>query len=133
MMPRKIFVSYNFRKDAHLAHNIKTFFQPQGRCDGTPVFVENVSAQGDDAIDREINRVMEGCDAAVFVVGDDSHNSPWINREAELARSKPLGIVTVRAPGTTGGLPNVLRGSPEPVDWGHDELCQALNRIPNRT
>jgi len=132
-MSAPVFISYNFRDDKESARGIRNFFQPYGPCHGRPRFVENdVSARGDDAIDAEIRRAMSGCAAAVFVCGDNTHNSPWINREAKLAISGSLGIVALRAPRTTGGIPNELRAltTPPPlVDWGPEPLCGELNRI----
>lgn len=129
-MSRRVFVSFNF-KDVAVARNVTTFFQSQeGRCQGKTVFVEkDVSAEGDAAIDAEIRRVMSGCDCALFVVGDDCHNSPWINREAQIAIGSGLGRVAVRAPNTTGGLPHTLADSEIPfVTWGHDTLSDAMNK-----
>ena len=129
-MARRVFVSFNF-KDAAAAKSVRSFFQDQqGQSQGKPVFVENdVSANGDAAIDTEIRRVMSGCDCALFVVGDESHNSPWINREAELATSLGVGRVAVRAPGTRGGLPGQLANQNIPfVKWSQDALAEALNQ-----
>ncbi|MFO1053952.1 MAG: TIR domain-containing protein [Planctomycetota bacterium] len=135
-MPRRIFISYNFG-DRELAHSIPAFFQSQdGRSEGQPVFVtNNVTQQGDAAVEREIRSVMAGCDSALFVVGDNVHNSPWIDREAELAISMGLALVAVRAPRTTGGLPKRLEPLQIPVvAWKQDALATALRmaRKPNR-
>ena len=126
---RNVFVSYNFRDHAS-ARSVKTFFQAQGgRCQGTPVFVEgDFTPLGDEAIDQAIIRVIDGCVAVLFVIGNDNHNSPWIDREAELAISRNMSLVAVRLPETTGGLPNRLAGRSIPfVEWGHNALCDALN------
>lgn len=128
-MSMQIFVSYNFDNHA-TARNVKTFFQQQGgRCQGRPVFVEgDLSLKGDAAIDAAILRVMEPCVAVLFVVGDDDHNSPWIDREAQVALSRNLGVVAVRVPNTSGGLPNRIARLDIPfVSWGQDTLCDALN------
>lgn len=132
-MSAPVFISYNFRDDKEFARGIRNFFQPFGPCHGVPHFVENdVSERGLEAIDAEIRSVMSGCVAAVFVCGQNTHDSPWINREAKLAISRNLGIVVLRAPGSTGGIPNELRAltTPPPlVDWGPEHLCSEINRI----
>ena len=128
-MPRRIFISYNFN-DRDLAHSISSFFQPGGgKCQGKPLFVEkNVSDQGNKAIAREISKVMDNCTIALFVIGDDNHNSPWIIREAELALKKNLGIVAVRHPNSNGGLPKILKKNDIPVvSWDQIELSKVLN------
>lgn len=130
-MTKRIFISYKFT-DAELARNLRPFFQQcGGKCEGTPVYVEkDVSKDGESAIDAEIRRVMLGCECAVFVVGADSHNSPWIRREAELAKSLGLGIVAVRLPNSTGGLPREIAGlSPPVVDWNVERIAVTLNQL----
>jgi hypothetical protein len=129
-MSKPVFISYNFLSDREFAHNIRVFFQPYGPCHGTPRFVSDVAADDDRAVDVEIRRVMNDCVAAVFVCGQNSHNSPWINREAQLAISLGLGIVALQAPNTTGGVPAELKPVDPPiVPWGSDALCAELNRI----
>lgn len=136
-MSRLVFVSYNFRHDRATARNVGQLFQSGGgTCDGRPVFVEHdVSGGGDAAIDREIRRVMAPCSAAIFVVGDDSHNSPWLEREAEIATSMNLRIAAVQASGTEGGAPKVLRDRGiEPYAWADPAMCTYLNGgSPSRT
>lgn len=139
-MPARIFIAYNFTEDRERAHNIRQLFQPEGRCDGVPVFVPKVvpadPARRDAAIDEAIRRVMQGCRAVLFVIGDGVHNSPWINREAKLAVSRALPMVAIRVPGTTGGLPNELRslGRPIPiVGWSSAALAAELNRRLQKT
>ncbi len=129
-MAKRIFVSYNF-KDAEVVRSVKGMLQSNGgRIDGQFVFVtNNVSAEGSSAIDKEINRVLSGCDAALFVVGNNSHNSPWINREAQLAKSKNLCIVLTQFPGATGGVPHELASSSYlTAPWNLDDLSYYLNR-----
>ncbi len=131
-MATKTFVSFNF-KDRELVLSMRNFFQEhQGQIQGSMVICENdVSADGDKAIDAEILRVMRGCDAALFVIGDECHNSPWIRREATLAISIKLDLVVVRRPKTTGGEPPELRsqlGIPR-VEWSPVRIGMALNQV----
>lgn len=125
-----IFVSFNFQ-DKQLAKSLK------GWCCGNDytishrfIFVESdVSSLGDDAIDWEIKRVMMQCSYALFVVGDNSHNSPWINREAALANSRGMKILIAQLPNTRGGTPYVLRNCRNVinVDWSPRSINSAIN------
>jgi len=129
-MARDVFISYNYA-DREVAHNVHVFFQPQGgACQGKPVLVqEDVASGGDEAIKEAIQDLMEECKAVLFVVGDDSHNSPWINYEAKLARSWGIPMVAVQAPNANGDVPNEIKDQVKLVNWAHDTLCAALNKV----
>ncbi|ATC95050.1 TIR domain-containing protein [Pseudoalteromonas tunicata] len=129
-MANRIFVSYNFN-DREMSRSIKSFTQSYGGpVRGNFIFVENdVSAYGDAAIDNEIKNVMSGCDSAFFVVGNNNHNSPWINREVVLAMSKGLKIVVSSFPNSNGGVPNQLRKIPHTeVKWKPSDIANELNK-----
>lgn len=129
-MANRIFVSYNFN-DREISRSIKGFTQSHGGpVRGNFIFVENdVSAYGDTAIDKEIKEVMSGCDSAFFVIGNNNHNSPWINREAALAISKGLKIVVSSFPNTNGGVPSALRSLPyTEVNWTPSNIANELNK-----
>lgn len=108
-MTKKTFISYAF-DDKEIVHSGGSFTEAQGgKVQGQFVRVQKfVGDKGDKAIDAEIKRVIDQCDAALFVVGNNNHNSPWIKREVELATSKGLKIVVARVPGTTGAVPEAL-------------------------
>ncbi|NQZ10588.1 MAG: TIR domain-containing protein [Algicola sp.] len=75
-------------------------------------------------------RVMNGCDALLVIIGNNNHNSPWINREVELGISKNLPIVVTQLPNTTGGIPNKLRGMRyREVDWDDVDLAYELSML----
>lgn len=129
-MANRIFVSYNFN-DREISRSINSFTQLHGGpVRGNFIFVENdVSGYGDHAIDKEIKDVMTGCVSAFFIVGDNNHNSPWINREVVLAMSKGLKIVISRFPNSNGGVPSQLRNIPyTEVQWTASNIAKELNK-----
>jgi len=128
-MASRIFVSYNFN-DRNISYTVKSRLQGSGGLvQGIFLFVVNdVSFQGDLAIDLEIRQTMSGCDAALFIVGNNNHNSPWINREAELAISRGLNIVVTKLPETSGGIPNILNSSNYTLaEWSGNDISYYLN------
>lgn len=134
-MSRNIFISYRF-KDRNIAHNVQTFFQDHGgTCDGKPKYVENnLSAEDTDVIKAEIKRVMDQCMGVLLVVGDDNHNSTWIDHEVAYADGKQMPMVAVRLDGYTGDVPqrvrNRVRDQVIPfVTWKEGALCEALNQL----
>ncbi|SIO94773.1 toll/interleukin-1 receptor domain-containing protein [Vibrio spartinae] len=129
-MAKKIFVSYNFN-DKEIVHSVKNMLQSNGgKINGQFSFVtSDFSAQGNDAINKEIKKVMSDCDAALFLVGDNSHNSPWINREVQLAKSLNLHIVLTRLPDSRGAAPKGLTDSYYPeAEWKANDLAYCLNK-----
>jgi len=126
---KKIFVSYNFN-DRNTSHSIKGMSKYySGPVNGRFIFVENdVSKEGDSAIDREIKNTMFDCDIALFLVGSESHNSPWIEREVELATSKNLPIIVMQQPNVKGGIPNSLKNRCyTESSWNAHALSQLVN------
>ena len=118
-MARKVFVSFNF-KDSSLSYTLNNMTQSTG-CH----FV--YANEHTHHIDQLIKDKMRGCCAALFVVGNDNHNSPWINREVELANSMGLTLYVTQLPNTNGGLPNELKDKPyQCVSWsesGISSIC----------
>lgn len=129
-MARRIFVSYNFN-DRELAHSIHGMSQENGGpVQGKFEFVTNdVARHGDAAIASEIKRIMQRCDAALFIVGDNSHNSPWINYEAQLVDTFRLRTAVTRHPKATGGVPHQLRRIETVLPWDPYAIGHALNNM----
>ncbi len=122
---KNVFVSYNF-KDQEVVHTVQNMAgQFSGGNFAKFELTKNVALQGDAAIDQEIRRVMNSCDSVLFVIGNNNHNSPWINREVELAISADKRLVLTRLPGTTGGPPARLAGHPI-AEWKPNKLADAL-------
>ena len=130
-MSRRIFISYNYA-DKSLVHQIKDFFQPAGRlCQGKATFVvPSVDRLTDAEIDQRVKDTMKTCDIVLFVIGDSSHNRPWVNREVELAQSLDLPRGAVQLPNTDGGMPQgLVKEGRKPLNWNQRELCEALNKF----
>lgn len=125
-MSKRIFVSFNYAERA-FANDVRVFFQKLGGpVQATPVFVEkDVSAGGEPAIKEEIRRHVTGCRGLLVVVGDDAHNSPWMNYEVGLATSQKIPVAYVRHPRATGGPPNAQRGMPE-LTWDPKTIATAI-------
>ena len=107
---KKIFVSYNFN-DKSVSHSIKAMsIENNGPINALFVFVEGDSTCNEsNAIDLKIRSTIQNCNMALFLIGNNNHNSPWIEREVQLAISKSLPILVMKLPDTTGGIPNSLK------------------------
>lgn len=125
-MAKHIFVSYNFN-DRDVSRSVRQMIQSQD-LKGQIVFVENdVSHNGATAVDWEIEHTMERCDAALFVLGDNVRNSPWIEKEAAHAIAKEIPVLATELPGVQSMCPSQLVDKPC-LDWGAETLADTLNR-----
>lgn len=89
---------------------------------------KNYKQQGESAIRRYLRGLIGEADALVCLIGDNTHNSKWIDYELSVANSQQKKIIPVRIKGTTGGLPQLLKGQEE-VRWNSREINNALSRL----
>ncbi len=73
--------------------------------------LEDVRQGGEKAIRKQISPLIQSAQAVVVLVGDNSHNHPWLDYEVQNAKSAGKLIVSVRIPNTNGGPP---AGAPSP-------------------
>jgi MTH538 TIR-like domain (DUF1863) len=133
-MSFKVFISYRF-SDAEIARTVEVFFHGlNGLVPGTPKFVYVSEPSSEEDIMQAIRRVMEMCQAVLLVVGDDSHNGPWIEYEIDSARQLKLPLVAIQLPNSRGALPQRVRNSTDVqhVRWDQKALASALNAIVNQ-
>lgn len=130
-MAKSIFVSYNFN-DRRVEQAVKNMMlEHKNDIDGEVVFVENdVSYNGNTAINWEIEHTMDKCDAALFVVGREDHNSPWLEKEANRAQLMHIPMLATCLPGeeiadNTQGL---VKNNCVLLGWDSQELCTKLNQ-----
>jgi hypothetical protein len=130
-MAKSIFVSYNFN-DREVSQAVKTMMSAQqNNIDGDIVFVENdVSYNGPTAVNWEIEHTMEDCDAALFVVGDSLLSSPWIDQEAQHAKSKDIPMMATCIPGNEEVVSanDMITDNCTMLGWNSTELGQRLNQ-----
>lgn len=123
-MSKRVFVSFRY-SDIAFRNDLESLFQNSG---AQPVHVvEDVAVQGEAAIRSEIQRHLQGCHGLVVVVGNDAHNSRWIDYEVQAARSARLPCVAIRHPRSSGGLPNGHKDLPL-IDWSPASLKQEIAR-----
>jgi hypothetical protein len=130
-MSRKIFVSHEFLYGAEVGV-IKGWFKPTGPCDGKAILIYDPKATTKDAIDALIKDEIEDSKIVLFVATENVHNKPWIDREAELATSKPRPIVLMPFQDQPLVIPNRFQGRKDvhivPA-WGSKALCEVLNSL----
>lgn len=73
---------------------------------------EDVRTDGANAVRRHLSPLIQSSQVVLVLVGNNSHNRPWLDYEIQNARSAERAIVSVRLPNTTGGPPKTV---PEPT------------------
>lgn len=118
-----VFVSFNY-SDKEMVGNLKGLGISELSIKWHYIETD-LSNSGENAIDNEIRSQIRQCSVALFLVGDNAHNSPWIKREAKLAESLAVKRIVVRHPGTTGAPPPEL-SSIRPINWDREEIMKSL-------
>lgn len=108
-MSKSVFISYVY-EDKEYLQKLKEWGQK--RLLGNDIVItherKDCRSQGDTAIREEIKSMIQGAGTVLFLIGQNSHNHPWIKYEADCALSKNRKIVLIRIPETTGGKPKIL-------------------------
>lgn len=112
-MSKQVFISFS-HKNLDLRNDLRVMFAEWGGpIQATPVYLtEDVREEGTPAVEREIQKKMQPCCGLLLAVGEDVHNSEWIDYELNLAAGWQKPWAPVRHPRSKGGLPNNFRNRP---------------------
>ena len=117
-MSKSVFISYVYEDIEH-RDKLKSWAEKKLLGENIQITHErkDCRAQGDNAIKAEIESMIQGAGAVIVLIGQNTHNHPWVIHEAECIRAKNKKAVLVRIPGTNGSKPKILQGYPEiPMD-----------------
>ncbi len=117
-MPASVFISHVFEDRG--AKDLIRSWADAGQL-GPGIIVTGESADvrlgGDPAIRAHLAPKLRGAAAVLVLVGNDTHNHPWVEYEAQFAQSHQVRAITVRITGTRGAAPANLRWATEvPLD-----------------
>ena len=106
---KSIFISV-VHEDSHWIKNIKKWVDKGYLGDNIVITheTEDKRQEGSGAIRDYIKNKIRGASTILVLIGDSTHNHPWIHAEAELALSFHKKILCVRLPNTTGARPPIL-------------------------
>ena len=130
-MSGRVFISYVF-EDKPYADQLKDW-QRQGLLGGYELVTESsdVRQDGHGAIMGHLRPILRSADAGIVLIGQDSHNRQWVDREVAYLRSNQRPIVSVRIPNTTGAAPPEIRNQ-APVRHSPLDIRQALDSALRR-
>ena len=130
-MSSKVFISYVFEDKAY-ADQLKDW-QRHGLLGNYELFTEStdVRQDGHGAIMGHLRPLLRSADAGIVLLGQDSHNRKWVDREIAYLRSNQKPIIPVRVANTTGAAPPEIRGMAQ-VRHSPDAVRQALDALLSR-
>lgn len=104
---------------------------PNSPLKGTPISSrKDVRNQGEKSVKNYIKGLIDESDCIIVLIGNDSHNSTWIDYEMEVATSKKKPILGVRIPSTSGAGPELFRQRLFiPIEWDVNIIKENLDRI----
>ena len=107
---KSVFVSYVY-EDFQWVEKLRSWNNQGLLGQGLIITAERADVRqlGSSAINRELNEMISGAAVVLVLVGQDTHNRQWIDREIQLAVSKNKRVVVARIPMTTGGAPASVR------------------------
>lgn len=84
---------------------------------------------GEHEVKKYLREIISPCSALICLVGQNSHNLPWMNWELDVGTSQKKKIVAVRIPDTTGGPPPIIKNRGIPViEWNARKINEALDK-----
>lgn len=106
---KSIFVSYKY-EDLAKKNKLKRW-EERGDLGEVRITGEtkDVRQGGREAVEAHLKPKIEGMAAMLVLVGDDSHNSQWMDWEIDVAQQYNKKVLPVRIPGTTGAAPAAIR------------------------
>ncbi|HEX6041068.1 TIR domain-containing protein [Longimicrobium sp.] len=128
-MAKRIFLSHSF-VDRALLNDLLQFFQARGGpVMATPTYMRtDLGEAGPERIRQAIREQMQGCAGVLLLVGDEAHNSRWIQYEMGVANELRIPKYRLQHPARTGGPPVAHAGMHE-IPWSPREVAAVLNPL----
>jgi len=106
---KRIFISY-CERDKDYREGFEGLLQnPNSRLRAIPISSrEDKRSEGKEAVDNYIKKMIKESDIVICLIGDDSHNRPWLEREIELAISMNKKIIGVQIKDKKGAPPSLF-------------------------
>jgi len=125
-MAKKIFISHKY-EDHSYRDQVKDWAK-KGLLGDVEIVTETQDMRqgGDGAVRGHLRPIVASADAAVVLVGQDTHNRPWVDEEVHNLRSAGKPVVPVRLPNTTGAPPPEVRNQ-KLNDYSPAALKQAID------
>lgn len=113
-MADSVFYSFHYANDSWRVSNIRSMGAIEGQPILDPQDWESVKQKGDDAVWRWIKRQMTGKDAVVVLIGSDTANRLWVQKEIVYAWNNKIPLCGVRIHGLKDQNQRTASAGPDP-------------------
>ena len=122
-----IFISYKYENRKHLNDLKSIMLNSQPKFGHYPIMErDNVSDQGKEKIRKYLRPLLRKAELFICLVGKNTHSSPWVEYEINVAKSQKKPIIPVRIPGTSGGTPAPIKNLIE-IKFNRKAIQDAIN------
>ena len=125
-----VFLSYKWEDKKH-ANDLKSYLKnPNNMYRHIPLTErEDYREKDEKYVRRYLKDIISDCRALICLIGKNTHNSPWVAYELDVATSQKKIIVPVRIPNTTGGPPKLVKDKKiNIVEWNSRLINDALSK-----
>lgn len=123
-MTKKVFISYDFADKSFKGEVAKWLKEEGVRVISTDE--NDLRPQGENAIERKIREEVKSAQKMLILVGNNTHNRPWIDYEISIAGSLQMPRFWVRLPKRTGAPPKEVRGNIRQLNYNKEDILFAL-------
>lgn len=122
----KVFISFNY-DDIDSKKAVENW-EKQGM--GTDIALSSwdgvsESAKGDEFVKKEIREKINEAEILLVLVGNDTHNRPWVDYEVNHALCHDKKIIWTQLPNTNGAPPRQLAGE-KPIEFNLQKIQNAI-------
>ena len=127
----KVFISFNY-KDISSTRVVENW-KNQGLGEDISISTidgENYSFMGKEFVENKICEQINKCQVLLALVGDNSHNRPWMDYEIHYANSEKIPVLWTQIPNTTGGVPKELARNKN-IEFNMRKIEEAIRNAVN--
>jgi MTH538 TIR-like domain (DUF1863) len=124
----RVFISFDYED----IHSKKTVDNWKNQDIGTDIAFsswdgKSESSKGEKFVKKRIREMINQCHKVLVLVGDDTHNRPWVDYEIAYAKSQKIEVIWTQLPGTTGAPPREIRNI-KPIPFDMKSIREAIRK-----
>jgi len=126
----KVYPSFSSEDYDYLQGFLGMIGNPNNPISGIPLVErENLENASENEIKQHLRPLIQQADIIVLLIGKNTHSRKWVKYEIDVALSEKIPIFAVKLPvPSRGGLPPLVKGKIELIDWDSRLIQSAIDR-----